>query len=81
MDDAHDPTSCRPMSLEHYHAAGFRGPLPTEPAKQLNWSTVIAIVSLVLTALLLFLLLLGTAEAYSTRSRGHVKTIVFVQVF
>ncbi|CAL7951054.1 unnamed protein product [Xylocopa violacea] len=57
--NARDGLNCRPMLLEHYHAAGFRGPLPAKSVKPPFWSTVVTIVSLVITVLLLLLLFLG----------------------
>ncbi|CAK9813390.1 Hapless 2, partial [Anthophora quadrimaculata] len=59
MSNLHDDTTCRPMLLEHYHDAGFRGPLPVPPTKPSIWSSILTIVCLVLTILLLLLLLLG----------------------
>ncbi|XP_034176919.2 uncharacterized protein LOC117602705 isoform X1 [Osmia lignaria lignaria] len=52
-------TSCQPMSLENYHAAGFRGPLPPTPDEPFIWFNPITIVCLFIIGVLLLLLLLG----------------------
>ncbi|XP_076392265.1 uncharacterized protein LOC105663039 isoform X2 [Megachile rotundata] len=51
--------TCRPVSLKNYHAAGFRGPLPTVPDESFNWFHPVTVVCLVFIGLLLLLLALG----------------------
>ncbi|KZC06198.1 hypothetical protein WN55_10107, partial [Dufourea novaeangliae] len=52
-------TICEPMSLENYHAAGFRGSLPSMAYQFFAWCKPIDIVCLFLIAVLLLLLLMG----------------------
>ncbi|KOC64661.1 Protein HAPLESS 2-A [Habropoda laboriosa] len=59
MSNVSDDTRCRPMLLEHYHAAGFQGPLPVQPVRPPVWLAVVTLVCLVLTIVLLLLLILG----------------------
>ncbi|KAK1117278.1 hypothetical protein K0M31_016828 [Melipona bicolor] len=59
--DSRDEERCQPMSKERYQAAGFRGPPLIKRVEPPTWPTdVVTIVCLVLFALLLLFLLLGT---------------------
>ncbi|XP_053985670.1 uncharacterized protein LOC128880043 isoform X2 [Hylaeus volcanicus] len=55
-------TACEPISLENYHAAGFRGTVPKSEVHSFIWWSPVAILCLVWTALLLTMLLMGISK-------------------
>lgn len=56
---AGERTSCQPMSLKNYHAAGFRGPIPTTPDEPFIRFNHVTVACLFIIGVLLLLLLLG----------------------
>ncbi|XP_018562833.1 hapless 2 [Anoplophora glabripennis] len=56
---------CKPMSLQHYHAAGFQGslPVPLHVVHYTFWDDVLSIILYILIFLFLTLLIMGLAKA------------------